>query len=197
MAEAALPPKPSESFRRLLTRAVLVPLVVLAALALALAIGVTTLVRSARLTERSDQVLTEAARLRELLVDRETALRGYLLAGNDSFLEPLVLADKMLPGTFLRARSLVSDEPEQLHRLSRVEKLAEEWRGFAALERQNFVEGRDYITAVARGSGNLLMEGMRRELDGLVEVEQARRLERSRTAARVGRVVPRVGVDRG
>jgi signal transduction histidine kinase len=189
MAEAAPAPKPSEPFRRLLTRAVLVPFVLLAALALALAVGVTTLVRSARLTERSDQVLTQSARLREQLVDRETALRGYLLSGNDAFLEPLVLADEQLPETLLRARSLVGDESEQLHRLSRVEKLADEWHDFAALERQNFVEGRDYITAVARGSGNVLMEGMRHELDALVQVEQARRLERAHTAARVGRVL--------
>jgi signal transduction histidine kinase len=189
MADAAPAPKPSEPFRRLLGRAVLIPFVLLAALALALALGVTTLVRSARLTERSDQVLTLGARLRELLVDRETALRGYLLSGNDSFLEPLVLADQQMPETFLRVRALVGDEPEQLHRLARVERLANEWQAFASAERQNFVEGRDYITAVARGSGNVLMEGMRRELDGLVQVEQVRRYSRARTAQWVGRVL--------
>lgn len=189
MADAAPPSTPSEPFRRLLTRAVLVPFVLLAALAVALAVGVTTLVRSARLTERSDQVLTQAARLRELLVDRETALRGYLLSGNDSFLEPLVVADDQLPGVFGRARALEADEPEQLHRLARVERLAAEWHDFATLERQNFLEGKDYITAVARGSGNVLMEGMRGELDALVDVEQVRRLARARTAVWVGRVL--------
>ncbi|MGO9831865.1 MAG: CHASE3 domain-containing protein, partial [Myxococcaceae bacterium] len=89
MADAAPTEKPSEPFRRLLARAVLVPFILLAALAVALALGVTTLVRSARLTERSDQVLTLASRLRELLVDRETALRGNLLSGTDAFLQPL------------------------------------------------------------------------------------------------------------
>jgi signal transduction histidine kinase len=193
MADAAQQ-TPSEPFRQLLTRAVLVPFVLLAALAVALAVGVTTLVRSARLTERSDWVLTEAAHLRELLVDRETALRGYLLSGKDSFLEPLVLAEQRLPETFGRVRALVGDEVEQLHRLARVEHLASEWAQFASLERENFLEGRDYITAVAQGSGNLLMEGMRHELDALVEVEQARRQARARTAARVGRVLFAGGV---
>ena len=194
MADAAPPSTPSEPFRRLLTRAVLIPFVLLAALAVALAVGVTTLVRSARLTERSDQVLTQAARLRELLVDRETALRGYLLSGNDAFLEPLVVADDQLPGAFQRARAREVDEPEQLHRLARVERLAAEWHDFAALERQNFLEGKDYITAVARGSGNVLMEGMRAELDGLVTVEQVRRQARARTAAWMGRVLFAGGV---
>src|SRR5271169_2626827 len=107
MAEPAPREKLSKPFRRLLARAVLVPFVLLAALALALAVGVTTLVRSARLTQRSDRVLTEASRLRELLVDRETALRGYLLSGNDAFLQPLVLAEEQLPDTFSRVKALV------------------------------------------------------------------------------------------
>jgi light-regulated signal transduction histidine kinase (bacteriophytochrome) len=42
---------------------------------------------------------------------------------------------------------------------------------------------------VERGSGNVLMEGMRRELDAVVAVEQARRQNRARTAARVGRAL--------
>jgi signal transduction histidine kinase len=189
MAETAPKETSSLSFRRALARAVAVPFILLAALALALALGVTSLVRSARLTERSDQVLTQSARLRELLVDRETSLRGYLLSGNDTFLEPLVLAESQLPDTFGRVRLLVGDEEEQLERITRVEKLSADWRSFSAEERQNFVEGRDYITAVARGSGNLLMAGMRKELDGLVAVEQARRQGRARTAALLGRIL--------
>jgi signal transduction histidine kinase len=186
--------KPSEPFRRLLVRAVLVPFVLLAALAVALALGLTTLVRSARLTERTDQVLTQASRLRELLVDRETALRGYLLSGNDALLAPLVEAEEQLPPTFAAVRALVGPEAESQARLSRVQELSDAWRTFAAEERQNFVEGRDYITAVANGSGNVLMEGMRRELDGLVAVEQEHRRSRARTAAWVGRVLFAGGV---
>ena len=194
MAEPAPREKLSKPFRRLLARAVLVPFVLLVALAVALALSVTTLVRSARLTERSDQVLTLSARLRELLVDRETALRGYLLSGNDAFLQPLVLADEQLPDTFGRMQAMVGQEEAQQERLSRVARLADDWRAFSAQERQNFVEGRDYITAVAHGSGNVLMEGMRRELDGLVAVEQARRQSRARTAAFVGRALTAGGV---
>ncbi len=194
MADAAPTEKPSEPFRRLLARAVLVPFILLAALAVALALGVTTLVRSARLTERSDQVLTLASRLRELLVDRETALRGYLLSGNDAFLQPLVLANTQLPAAFAGVRALVGEEEAQQARLQRVEQLADAWRDFADRERQNFLEGRDYITAEANGSGNVLMEGMRAELDAVVAVEQERRQSRARTAARVGRVLFAGGV---
>ena len=57
----------SVEFRRLLTRAFLIPAILLALLAVALGGGVALLVRQARLTQRSDQVLAQTARLRELL----------------------------------------------------------------------------------------------------------------------------------
>src|SRR5512132_3911158 len=89
----------SAEFRRLLSRAFLVPVLLLSGLALALGIGVTLLVKQARRTERSDRVLVEIARVRELLVDRETGLRGYLLSGDRSFLAPLERADAQLGPT--------------------------------------------------------------------------------------------------
>jgi signal transduction histidine kinase len=192
MADGASLPQPSKSFRRLLARAVLLPFVLLVALAVALALSVTTLVRSARLTQRSDEVLMESSRLRELLVDRETALRGYLLSGNEAFLQPLVLAEEQLPAAFKRVRALVGEESQE--RVTRVEGLATAWGAFAREERENFLEGKDYITPVARGSGNLLMEGMRQELDALVGEEQHRREARAHTAALVGRALFTGGV---
>ena len=190
MADAAPAPNPSEPFRRLLTRAVLVPFVLLAALALALALGVTTLVRSARLTERSDQVLTQSARLREFLVDRETALRGYLLSGNAAFLEPLVLADEQLPDTFAprpvpggrRAR-------QQVHRLSRVEQLANEWRDFRRARAPELRRGPGLHHRGGARLGQPPDGGHAPRARRLVAVEQERRLERARTAALVGRLL--------
>src|SRR5215467_5650098 len=101
----------SVEFRRLLTRAFLIPAILLAVLAVALGGGVTLLVRQARLTQRSDLVLTQAARLRELLVDRETGLRGYLLSGDRAFLVPLERADRLLVETEERLRRLISENP--------------------------------------------------------------------------------------
>jgi len=63
-----LPAERSAQFRRLMTRAFLVPASLLALLAVALGVGVTLLVHQARLTEASDHVLATTARLRELLV---------------------------------------------------------------------------------------------------------------------------------
>ena len=108
-----LPAERSAQFRRLMTRAFLVPAGLLALLAVALGIGVTRLVHAARLTEASDHVLASTARLRELLVDRETGLRGYLLSGDRAFFEPVQRADAELGRTLEHLQELLDDRPKR------------------------------------------------------------------------------------
>ena len=192
-AGAAVPSAPlaheSVEFRRLLTRAFLVPAILLALLAVALGGGVALLVRQARLTQRSDQVLAHSARLRELLVDRETGLRGYLLSGDPSFLGPLERADRKLLETTGSLRNMLRDDPDQLARLEIVESMALEWSQYAVRERALFESGDDYIHYFKAGEGVQRLSGMLEVLDSLGQSEQARRRERAEHAALTGRLL--------
>jgi signal transduction histidine kinase len=176
-------------FRRLLTRAFLVPAILLALLAIALGGGVALLVRQARLTQRSDQVLAHSARLRELLVDRETSLRGYLLSGDRTFLRPLERADARLVDTEQRLRVLLREDPDQRARLEIVERMAREWAQSAAHERVLFESGEDYIRHFKAGEGVQRLSSMLEVLDTLGESEQSRRRERAEQAALTGRLL--------
>ena len=192
-ADASVPFAPlvheSVEFRRLLTRAFLVPAILLSLLAVALGGGVALLVQQARLTQRSDQVLAHAARLRELLVDRETGLRGYLLSGDRSFLGPLERADGKLAGTIRRLRQLLAEHPDQLARLEIVVAMAREWAEYAAHERSLFESGEDYIRYFKAGEGVQRLSSMLEVLDTLGESEQVRRRERALNAALTGRLL--------
>ena len=176
-------------FRRLLTRAFLIPAILLALLAVALGGGVALLVRQARLTQRSDQVLAHTARLRELLVDRETGLRGYLLSGDRTFLGPLERADGKLTETMRTLRVLLGENPDQLARLEIVESMARAWGEYAAHERALFESGEDYIRYFKAGEGVQRLSSMLEVLDTLGESEQARRRERAQHAALTGRLL--------
>ncbi len=176
-------------FRRLLTRAFLVPAILLALLAVALGGGVALLVRQARLTQRSDRVLAHSARLRELLVDRETGLRGYLLSGDRTFLGPLERADARLVDTVQKLQVLLREDPDQLARLEIVERMAREWAEYAAHERVLFESGEDYIRHFKAGEGVQRLSSMLEVLDILGESEQARRRERAEQAALTGRLL--------
>jgi signal transduction histidine kinase len=179
----------SVEFRRLLTRAFVVPAILLTLLAVALGSGVALLVRQARLTQRSDQVLAQTARLRELLVDRETGLRGYLLSGDPSFLAPLQRADRRLLDTTRSLWALLHEDPDQRARLEIVESMAREWSHYAAREQALFESGDDYIHYFKAGEGVQRLSSMLEVLDTLGESEQARRRERAAHAALTGRLL--------
>ncbi|HVP60174.1 MAG TPA: CHASE3 domain-containing protein [Myxococcaceae bacterium] len=179
----------SVEFRRLLTRAFLVPAILLTLLAVALGGGVALLVRQAWLTQRSDQVLAHSARLRELLVDRETGLRGYLLSGDRSFLGPLERADGKLVDTLRSLRVLLHENPDQLARLDIVESMAHAWSQYAAREHALFESGDDYIRYFKAGEGVQRLSSMLEVLDTLGESEQARRRQRAEHAALTGRLL--------
>jgi CHASE3 domain-containing protein len=166
-------------FRRLLTRAFLVPAILLALLAVALGSGVALLVRQARLTQRSDQVLAHSARLRELLVDRETSLRGYLLSGDRTFLGPLERADARLVDTEQRLRVLLRADPDQRARLEIVERMAREWAQYAEHERVLFESGEDYIRHFKAGEGVQRLSSMLEVRERAVTPARARRARRA------------------
>ena len=176
-------------FRRLLTRAFLIPAILLALLAVALGGGVALLVRQARLTQRSDQVLAQSARMRELLVDRETAMRGYLLSGDRAFLGALERADGQLVETLLSLREYLRHDTDQLARLEIVERMAREWATHAARERALFESGEDYIRYFRTGHGMQQLSSMLDVLDSLGHSEQERRRERAEDAALTGRLL--------
>ncbi|WP_338720338.1 response regulator [Herbaspirillum sp. DW155] len=58
------------------------------------------------------------------LKDAETSQRGFLLTGTESYLSPYNQARAALPGEIAQLRELLSDNPDQLQRLSQVERVA-------------------------------------------------------------------------
>ena len=62
----------------------------------------------------SDRSLSE---LTSVLKDAETGQRGYLLTGDDTYLEPYRLADASIDNVIKQLRDLTADNPAQAHRL--------------------------------------------------------------------------------
>ncbi|PZG13284.1 sensor histidine kinase [Nonomuraea aridisoli] len=96
-------------------------------------IGIITLDRTNRL---SDQLTTrvspasiEAAELQKALIDQETGVRGFLLTGDRTFLEPYADGVAAERRSRQRVAALVSDRPELLAGLDAIAARAEAWRG--------------------------------------------------------------------
>jgi CheY-like chemotaxis protein/CHASE3 domain sensor protein len=69
-------------------------------------------------------VLEQLERVLSTLKDAETGQRGFLLTGNDSYLEPYSDATEQLPGELNTLRNLLSDRAAQKSRFEALEMLA-------------------------------------------------------------------------
>jgi CHASE3 domain sensor protein len=76
-----------------------------------------TLERRAR---ESEEVLVVANRLERLVVDLETGQRGFVITGQDRFLEPWREAQVALPAQGSNLEQLVADNPGQRARAQRI-----------------------------------------------------------------------------
>ena len=78
---------------------------------------------------RSVEVLAQLNSVLSTLKDAETGQRGYLLTGEESYLEPFTTAKSALPGEFKTLRGVLSARPEQARRLDALQALAEQKMG--------------------------------------------------------------------
>ncbi|MFP2910652.1 sensor histidine kinase [Pyxidicoccus sp. 3LFB2] len=176
-------------FRQLLLRSVALPAALMALLAVLLFWEVRQLLHADATADRSDQVLAQAVRVRQLLVDRETGVRGFLLTGNPSFLEPYHSANQQLPEALARLDAMVADAPDQQTRLADLRRRSEDWEAFASEELRRYQDKEDWLTLVVEGQGKRRMDGLRLLLDELTFVERERATQRSALAERQARMV--------
>src|SRR4051794_14648856 len=105
-------------FRNVLARAVAAPLIIMALLTGALLWQIDSYRVATRAVITSDRTIAQANRLQKLLVDMESGLRGYLLTGVDSFLEPYNQALPQIQpaiGTLSARVAAQSDQAERLN----------------------------------------------------------------------------------
>ncbi|MEW5709182.1 MAG: diguanylate cyclase [Pseudomonadota bacterium] len=120
------------------------------------------------------------------LLNAETGQRGYLLTGEERYLEPYHRALQRLEAPIDRLREEMANDPEQLERLGRLEGLVrekiQELEATIELRKTQGVEAA--VQVVRTDQGKRLMDGIRAELTELVRREEevlmryADRLER-------------------
>ena len=79
-------------------------------------------------TEHTYKVLDTTAAMLAGMVDQETGLRGYLIDGQDKFLEPYKSGAVKFQAALTRARDLTSDNAAQQARLADLERVAMDWK---------------------------------------------------------------------
>lgn len=139
--------------------------------------SVNSLIRISGWVEHTHKVIEQGNSLVANMVNMETGMRGYLVGGKEGFLDPYNAGEKDFAKVMANAKSLVSDNPEQVRRLEKIEQLARQWNEKAAIiqiqEKRKANEG---AKAVARFKkiqsdiiGKQIFDGIRRDL---VQIDQ-------------------------
>ncbi|WBY03109.1 response regulator [Ramlibacter tataouinensis] len=177
-----MPHDPS-TFRQILARNVALPLVLTAASAL-LFIGVIAYLLQANATiEATDRVITRAFALQKMDLALESSLRGYLLDGEERFLETFEITRTQLADEKARLHALVTS-PQQQERLERIELLQAQWNAYADRHIRARRTNPGYHIGDAIMEGVRLKAALREQFDGFIEHERRSRLDRVDAARR-------------
>jgi len=173
---------PNETVSKVLVQAALVPAVLGLIVAAVLAVEVHSLVGLSRWVQHTDGVIATTREIEGMLIDRESGLRGYVIAGSPEYLEPYQAANAALPGRWDALEQLVSDNPDQLKRVTAMRRFAIQWEEYARTALAAGASGA--ASLVGSGKGRLLMQDLRNQLESFVRVEEGFRDERARREQR-------------
>ena len=112
----------------------------------------------------------------DAMVDQETGVRGYLIGGDERFLQPYHKGGQAFTTAFNRIKDLTSDNPAQQSRLDELNELASKWRSEIA-EREVALMAKPETREAARAlegsmAGKTLMDLVRAKVE---EIDKAER----------------------
>lgn len=168
-----------QSFRKLLSRNISLPLGMGALSAVFFIVLITYLLSVIQWVGHTDRVINNANEALKLSVDLETGMRGYLLTGDEHFLDPYEVAKPRIAVALETLLELTADNPVQIDRLRKVQALQVEWANYAQSMIDMQRNSGDYRGAVKAGRGKRLTDEIRKTYEDIVESEQQLRAERN------------------
>ncbi|MBC3362369.1 response regulator [Pseudomonas sp. SWRI154] len=168
-----------QSFRKLLARNISLPLGMGALSAVFFIVLITYLLSVIQWVGHTDRVINNANEALKLSVDLETGMRGYLLSGDEHFLDPYEVAKPRIAVALDTLLELTADNPVQTDRLHRIQALQVEWANYAQSMIDLQRSSGDYRGAVKAGRGKRLTDEIRKTFEDVVETEQQLRAERN------------------
>jgi CHASE3 domain sensor protein len=112
----------------------------------------------------------------DAMVDQETGVRGYLIGGDERFLEPHSKGNIAYTAAIQKAKDLTRDNPAQQSRLDELNELAKNWQGIA--EREIALMAKPETRAAARGlegstvGGKTMIDLIRAKADEIDGIER-------------------------
>jgi PAS domain S-box-containing protein len=133
------------------------------------------LIQTALLLSHTTRVINNAEQLMKSAVDIETSQRGYVITGDEAYLEPSALAKENLPVRIASLDSLTLNHPQQQERIKALSLLvANQLNRFQRITEargRSFEEARDSVTS---GAGKATTDAIRALVANIQEEERIR-----------------------
>jgi signal transduction histidine kinase/DNA-binding response OmpR family regulator/CHASE3 domain sensor protein len=182
---SAVPAVEPYGFKRILYRNIALPLIVGVISVVGFVALIAYLLSTMNRVEHSNLVIASGQSVVKLAVDQETGMRGFLLTGQETYLEPYRLGMPRMQAELDALIRMVADNPRQVERLRLLARLHGQWAGYAneviTLRRDNG----DWLGLVKGGRGKLEFDQLRREFDAFMQTEESMRTQRGEEARRV------------
>jgi CheY-like chemotaxis protein/signal transduction histidine kinase/CHASE3 domain sensor protein len=145
------------------------------------------------LVDHTNKVLNQFQILQVSTVDIETGSRGFIITGDDKYLEPFSVAGSNLSEHIEKVRDLTKDNPVQQANIAQLEKelkirINELNYGISA-RRKDFETAKDFILS---GTGKDTQDSIRKILDKALNVEYILLAERKEISANEARIFNKV-----
>ncbi|WP_237486468.1 response regulator [Vibrio hippocampi] len=182
------------SIKRKLLYAFSIPVLLLIAVSITVYDNTQSMVEDAHWVEHTHQAIGRAQELLRLTVDMETGKRGFLITGDEVFLEPFYGSAELWDQKFTTLSEQVSDNPPQVQRLSDVNLLLQNWLTTVAYreiaQRKRVLSGnadmQSVVELVKKRTGKKIIDQIREEIATFITIERALndiRTERSAQSA--------------
>ena len=162
-------------------------LLIIAVLVLTALRGFDQVSSSVKRNIHSYDVLNSSSSMLNSLVDIETAMRGFALTGQDSFLEPMNTGEEAFIDAYNRLKQATADNPQQQGRLARLQQLYQQWlqqdmQTSVNLRREVNADRAPLTTLVSQissGQAKAKMDAMRAVINEFQAAEKSLQDERS------------------
>ncbi|WP_036169083.1 response regulator [Massilia sp. 9096] len=175
----------SDQFRRILSRNVAMPLGMGVLSALVFVGIIAYLINVLSWVEHSEHVIGQANEIGKLASDMQTNTRGYLLSGDNDYLQFYSGAKTKVSAELEELARQVVDNPAQVERVGRWRAAHLQWQAYAdemmALRGKNA----DVVEIVKSGRGKALSTEMRMRADEFLRVEEDLLHERNASSRNV------------
>lgn len=140
---------------------------------------------TAHKVDHTQHILDEVAHLNTAAFEMEAGLRGYLLAGQEQYLEPYEHGATETFAAFSELYETVSDEPLMVERLTQAENTLRAWQTEVAEQaialRRDIGDAmtmNDMAAAVKTAKGKVFFDSFRSEIAQFIEDEEVRLADR-------------------